>query len=110
MPATTLITNAFRGRDLRVDACDAAVLDQQVRRLDPVFVDLGGVFDVGQTRSQYGMDPSIADNARDAVAGFNVHSLALQIPIEMLQKDGKTVDQAADILDPDFVIDVFESL
>ena len=78
-------------------------------RDDPFFVDLGGVFDVGQTRSQYGLDPGNPDNARDAVAGFNTHSLALQIPISMLQKDGKSVDQAVDILDPDFVIGVWAS-
>ncbi len=78
-------------------------------RDDPFFVDLGGVFDVGQTRSQYGLDPGNPDNARDAVAGFNTHSLALQIPISMLQKDGKSVDQATDILDPDFVIGIWAS-
>ncbi len=78
-------------------------------RDDPFFVDLGGVFDVGQTRSQYGLDPGNPDNARDAVAGFNTHSLALQIPISMLQKDSKSVDQAVDILDPDFVIGVWAS-
>lgn len=78
-------------------------------RDDPFFVDLGGVFDVGQTRSQYGLDPGNPDNARDGVAGFNTHSLAMQIPISMLQKDGKSVDQAADILDPDFVIGIWAS-
>ena len=78
-------------------------------RDDPFFVDLGGVFDVGQTRSQYGLDPGNPDNARDGVAGFNTHSLAMQIPISMLQKDGKSVDQATDILDPDFVIGIWAS-
>ena len=78
-------------------------------RDDPFFVDLGGVFDVGGFRSDFGTNPSNADNARDAVAGFNTHSLALQIPISTLQKDGMTVDQATDILDPDFVIGVWAS-
>ncbi len=78
-------------------------------RDDAFFVDLGGVFDLGQTRSTYGMDPANPDNARDAVAGFNTHTLSLKIPIEMLQKDGKTVDQAANILDPEFVIGVWAS-
>jgi hypothetical protein len=77
-------------------------------RDDPFFVDLGGVFDLGQTRSSFG-DVSIPDNARDAVAGFNTHALVLQIPISTLQKDGKTVDQAMSILDPDFVIGVWAS-
>jgi hypothetical protein len=78
-------------------------------RDDVFFVDLGGVFDLGQTRSSFGTDASNPDNARDAVAGFNTHAIALQIPISMLQKDGKTADQATSILDPDFVIGVWAS-
>lgn len=78
-------------------------------RDDAFFVDLGGIFDLGQTRSEYGMDPANSDFARDAVAGFNVHTISLKIPIELLQKDGKTVDQATSILDPDFVIGVWAS-
>ncbi len=78
-------------------------------RDDAFFVDLGGVFDLGQTRSSFGGDPSNSDYARDAVAGFNTHSISLKIPIEMLQKDGKKVSEAASILDPDFVIGVWAS-
>lgn len=78
-------------------------------RDDPFFVDLGGVFDLGQTRSSYGNDPSNPDNARDAVAGFNTHAIVMEIPIKNLQKDGKTVDKASGILDPDFVIGVWAS-
>ena len=78
-------------------------------RDDPFFVDLGGVFDVGQTRSAYGTDPGNPDNARDAVAGFNTHAIVLTIPISMLQKDGRMPSQAASILDPDFVIGVWAS-
>lgn len=78
-------------------------------RDDPFFVDLGGVFDLGQTRDDFGSDPSNSEYARDAVAGFNTHSIILQIPISSLQKDGKTVDQAANILDPEFVIGVWAS-
>lgn len=78
-------------------------------RDDAFFVDLGGIFDLGQTRSAYGADPSNSDFARDAVAGFNTHTISLKIPIEMLQKDGKTVAEASSILDPDFVIGVWAS-
>ena len=78
-------------------------------RDDAFFVDLGGVFDLGQTRNQFGTDAGNPDNARDAVAGFNTHSLALKIPISMLQKDGKSASEAANILDPDFVIGVWAS-
>ncbi len=78
-------------------------------RDDPFFVDLGGIFDLGQTRSSYGTDPSVSNNARDAVAGYNTHAIVLRIPISSLQKDGKSVSQAANILDPDFVIGVWAS-
>ena len=78
-------------------------------RDDGFFVDLGGIFDLGQTRSVYGMDPSNSDNARDGVAGLNVHTISMKIPIDMLQKDGKSVSEATSILDPDFVIGVWAS-
>jgi hypothetical protein len=68
---------------------------------DPFFVDLGGIFDLGGVRSGNG--------ALDAAACKNVHSISLQIPINMLQKDGKNVSQAANILDGDFVIGVWAS-
>jgi len=77
-------------------------------RDDAFFVDLGGVFDLGQTRNQFG-DANNPDNARDAVAGFNTHSIALKIPISMLQRDGKSANEAATILDPEFVIGVWAS-
>ncbi len=78
-------------------------------RDDPFFVDLGGIFDLGQTRSKYGSDPNNKANARDGVAGFNIHAIVLQIPISSLQKDGKTVEQAENILDGSFVIGVWAS-
>lgn len=68
---------------------------------DPFFVDLGGAFDLG------GFRPS--DQARDGVGKFNCHSIVLEVPIEVLQKDGKTVDKAANILDAEFVIGVWAS-
>ena len=78
-------------------------------RDDPFFVDLGGIFDLGGVRSQFGSDASNPDNARDAVAGFNTHSLVIKVPIENLQKDGQTADQAESILDPNYVIGVWAS-
>jgi len=71
---------------------------------DPFFVDLGGIFDLGQTRVPGGPG---AEAARDGVAGYNVHAIALQIPISTLQKGGKTADQAETILDGSFVIGVW---
>jgi len=71
---------------------------------DPFFVDLGGIFDLGQTRVPGAPG---AEAARDGVAGYNVHAIALQIPISTLQKDGKTADQAETILDDSFIIGVW---
>jgi hypothetical protein len=70
---------------------------------DPFFVDLGGIFDLGAIRDTGGTGPL---RARDGLAGFNCHTIALQIPISSLQKDGRSPD-AANILDPDFVIGVW---
>ena len=67
---------------------------------DPFFVDLGGAFDVGGFR---------INQARDAVAKFNCHSICLEIPISTLQKDHKSVSSASNILDADFVIGVWAS-
>ena len=69
-------------------------------RDDAFFVDLGGAFDVGGFRT-------VAQSARDGLAKLNVHSIALEVPISTLQKDGKQVSQAANILDGEFVIGVF---
>ncbi|HEX8298854.1 MAG TPA: DUF4331 family protein [Rubricoccaceae bacterium] len=78
-------------------------------RDDPFFVDLGGVFDLGNIRQNFGDNPADASNARDALAGRNVHTAALLIPIALLQKDGLTAAQADNILDSDFVIGVWAS-
>jgi hypothetical protein len=67
---------------------------------DPFFVDLAGIFDLGNFRK---------DSKIDALAGFNCHTIALQIPISLLQKDGKSGSAAANILDGDYVIGVWAS-
>lgn len=69
---------------------------------DPFFVDLGGAFDVGGFRTA-------AQGARDGLAKFNCHSIVLEVPVSTLQKDGKTVAQAANILDGDYTIGVWAS-
>jgi hypothetical protein len=70
---------------------------------DPFFVDLGGIFDLGNSPRQG------THIMRDGLARTNTHAIVLQIPIATLQKDGKAVSQAADILDGDFVIGVWAS-
>lgn len=67
---------------------------------DPFFVDLGGIFDLGNVRQ---------NTNRDAVAKFNVQTIAIEVPVSTLQKSGKTVAQAATILDPNYVIGVYAS-
>ncbi len=72
---------------------------------DPFFVDLAGAFDLGNFRPE-----GNATNAPiDGLNRYNVHSIALKIPINLLQKDGKMVSQATNILDGDFVIGVWAS-
>jgi hypothetical protein len=72
---------------------------------DPFFVDLGGVFDLGETRNGgHGMYAP-----EDGCACKNVHSIALQIPISTLQWHHLGVDSAKNILDSRFVIGVWAS-
>jgi len=63
---------------------------------DPFYIDLGGAFDSFNFRMNVGGILSAkedADNthnyAPDAVAGFNVNSIVLEVPITMLTVDGK---------------------
>ena len=69
---------------------------------DPFFVDLGGIFDLGDAPRQMGMP-------RDGLACYNVNSLVLEIPIATLQKDGFGIESATSILDPNYVIGVWAS-
>lgn len=72
---------------------------------DPFFVDLGGAFDLGNFRP----NGNSVNPTKDGLARYNVHTIALKIPIATLQKDGKTAAQAVNILDGDFVIGVWAS-
>jgi hypothetical protein len=67
---------------------------------DPFFVDLGGIFDVGNVRPNSG---------KDGVAKYNCHSIVIEVPVATLQKNRKSVAMAANILDPDYVIGVYAS-
>jgi hypothetical protein len=72
---------------------------------DPFFVDLAGAFDVGNFRPE----GNSTNATKDGLSRFNVHTIAMKIPVNLLQKDGKNVSQAANILDGDFVIGVWAS-
>ena len=70
---------------------------------DPFFVDLGGIFDLGDAPRTTGTQ------SIDGLKCLNVSTIAMQIDISALQKDHKTAAQAATILDPDYVIGVWAS-
>ncbi len=72
---------------------------------DPFFVDLAGIMDLGNVRPE----GNTTNPPKDKLARFNVHSIVLQIPINLLQKDGKPATEATSILDGDFVIGVWAS-
>ena len=69
---------------------------------DPFYVDLGGIFDLGNSSRQNN------ERARDGLAKYNVHSIALQIPIATLLKAGAPA-MPTSILDSDYVIGVWAS-
>lgn len=68
---------------------------------DPFFVDLGGVFDLGDAPRQDG-------NSIDNLACKNVSTIAIQVPIGYLL-NGKAARTPANILDPNYVIGVWAS-
>ena len=70
-------------------------------RDDAFFVDLGGIFDLGNSPRQDGP-------IRDGLAEFNVSSIAIQIPITTLLKAGVSTTPTS-ILDPNYVIGVWAS-
>jgi Domain of unknown function (DUF4331) len=68
---------------------------------DPFFVDLGGVFDLGDM-------PRQNSQTRDGLGFYNVHTIAIQVPIAVLRKTGAPATPA-NILDSDYVIGVWAS-
>ena len=70
---------------------------------DPFFVDLGGIFDLGDAPRQ---GPT---HSEDGLKCLNVSTIALEVDVSTLQKDHKSLSQSANILDPNFVIGVWAS-
>ena len=63
---------------------------------DPFYIDLGAAFDslnfrmgVGGVMSEQEDNDDKDNFASDAVAGFNVNSIVLEVPITMLTQDGQ---------------------
>ncbi|HEU4632657.1 MAG TPA: DUF4331 family protein, partial [Flavisolibacter sp.] len=69
---------------------------------DPFFVDLGGIFDLGDAPRRSG--PPV-----DGLKCLNVSALALEIDIATLQKDHRPVSEASNILDGNYVIGIWAS-
>jgi len=62
------------------------------QRDDPFFVDLGSIFDLGGLRplnSAHALPPKATQPGIDGLGGYNVHTIALQVPITELTRDGK---------------------
>ncbi len=76
------------------------------QRDDPFFVDLGSIFDLAGLRGFNPLHavPLPAAAGIDGVGGYNVNSIAIQVPIALLTKDGKL---PADANDPDAVLGVW---
>ena len=66
---------------------------------DPFYVDLGGIFDLGNSPRQNGPN-------RDGLAMMNTHAIAIQVPISLLRKEG-AAEEPTSILDGDYVIGVW---
>ena len=76
------------------------------QRLDGFYVDLGAVFDLAVLRPFQNLHliPTPAGEPVNAVRSFNVHTIAIQVPIKQLTRDGsvpKKVDDAKLIFDCD---------
>ena len=78
------------------------------QRADGFFADLGSIFDLGTLRpfQMAHLIPSAAAMGVNGLQGSNVHTIALQVPISDLTRDGST---PKDVLDPKSVIGVYAS-
>jgi hypothetical protein len=70
---------------------------------DPFYVDLGGIFDLGDAPRTTG------SKSQDGLKCLNVSSIVMEIDISLLQKRRRSVDEAKNILDPDYIIGVWAS-
>src|SRR6185437_3632841 len=72
------------------------------QRADPFFVDLGSLFDLLTIRKL----PGNAGSGVNALNGYNVHSIVLQVPITQLTANGSA---PTDPKDPNAVIGVWST-
>jgi hypothetical protein len=78
------------------------------QRADGFFADLGSIFDLGTLRpfQMAHLIPSAAAAGVNGLQGSNVHTIALQVPITDLTRDGR---RPKDVMDPAAVIGVYAS-
>lgn len=78
------------------------------QRLEGFYVDLGAIFDLGDLRPFQNLHliPTASAAGVDATKNVNVHTMALQVPITQLTKNGS---KPKDVNDPAAVIGVYAS-
>jgi Domain of unknown function (DUF4331) len=78
------------------------------QRLDGFYVDLGSVFDLAVLRPFQNLHliQTPAAPGVNAVRSFNVHTIAIQVPITQLTRDGR---KPSDVMSPKSVIGVWAS-
>ena len=78
------------------------------QRLDGFYVDLGSVFDLGALRPFQNLHfiPLPMADGRNALRAFNVHTIAIQVPIERVTRNGTV---PTDPMAPEAVIGVWAS-
>lgn len=76
------------------------------QREEAFYVDLGSIFDLAALRPFQNLHviPLSPTGGVDAASGYNVHSIAIQVPINMLTRDGSVPE---DPMDPRAVIGVW---
>jgi Domain of unknown function (DUF4331) len=78
------------------------------QRLEGFYVDLGAVFELAVLRPFQNLHrfPTPAADGRDALKAFNVHTIAIQVPIRRLTRNGR---RPTDPMRPESVIGVWGS-
>ena len=70
---------------------------------DPFYVDLGGIFDLGDAPRTTG------SRSQDGLKCLNVSSIVMEVGISVLQKNRREIKEAKNILDPNYIIGVWAS-
>src|SRR5579864_3411416 len=78
------------------------------QRADPFWVDLGSIFDLGDLRPFQNLHliPTPAGNGVNELMGFNVHTIAIQVPITQLTASG---NPPTNVMDTDATIGVWST-